>query len=487
MIKLAVDNVYSALRGLPDKGVNDAIWEACTYEVEAAQHMKRAKKKFKRWDGSIKLYHRSRHTFPTGLLTRVRGILDANEIEYQIEYAHHPVTIVGLPKKLPGRWTARDYQQDAIKTAIEVRRCMIRMATGGGKTVVAGHLIHRIDQPAIFLVHTKDLLYQAKDAFLDMFGERYVGQIGDGIVDIKAITVCTIQTASRALGVKFVQYEYEEGEDAWKDEETSESEDIVRALRSAGVVFMDECHRVAAPTAMDVLAGCTHATYRFGLSASPWRDDGADLALEAVFGHVAYEISASELIGQGHLVPPIIRFLSVPAQGYPKGTKYSTVYQDYVVENDYRNGMVVSMAQSMMERGRQTLILVRHIKHGEQLQYMLAASFERSIPFLSGDDPSSLRNAVLRDLRADRLPGLIATTIADEGLDVKPLAGLVLAGGGKSSVRALQRVGRVLRPWEGKRNAEVVDFEDNAKYLVEHTAARQRIYRTEPAWTITDV
>jgi superfamily II DNA or RNA helicase len=48
----------------------------------------------------------------------------------------------------------------------------------------------------------------------------------------------------------------------------------------------------------------------------------------------------------------------------------------------------------------------------------------------------------------------------------------------------LQRIGRVIRSNEGKKNAIVVDFYDNCKYLRSHSEARLKIYKTEPAFKI---
>jgi superfamily II DNA or RNA helicase len=69
---------------------------------------------------------------------------------------------------------------------------------------------------------------------------------------------------------------------------------------------------------------------------------------------------------------------------------------------------------------------------------------------------------------------------------------LILAGSGKSQTRALQRIGRVIRAYEDKqtgfvkKDAYVVDFHDNIKYMLNHSRARRRIYETEPEFVIKD-
>lgn len=491
MIKIRVSPSQGRIEsGFLPMDVANAISEATSFMPAGSEFMMRSKNpKFRNWDGTKKLYHRGTRTFLPGLLPRVAEQLKRAGLEYKVEESaemgwNH---IAPLPPIQPG-WTLRPYQTDVVDAAIGARRCMIRVATGGGKTPIAGHIISILRTPTVFFVHTKDLLYQAIDTFRAMFGEEYVGQIGDGKIEAHApITICTLQTAARALEVDYEKDSFAEGDESWKDEETDaegHAHFIRKLLDGAGLLIMDECHRVAAPTAMDVLGAVRNAPYRIGMSASPWRDDGADLALEGVFGQVAITVDASRLIREGFLVRPYIRMVDTPIYRAVKGTKYSTVYTDAVVDNDHRNTRGVQEATRLIGRGTATLILVRHISHGVAVSERLA---DLGVPFLSGKDDSTHRNQVLRDLRAGSLPGLVATTIADEGLDVKPLGGLVLLGGGKSSTRALQRVGRVLRPHPGKKHATVIDFTDNAKFLIDHSRARQRIYETEDEFVVTDV
>jgi superfamily II DNA or RNA helicase len=472
----------------------NALSEAMCFEPAGAKYMAQSGKfggRFsgKQWDGKKRLYHKGHRTFPTGLLHYVLEILDEHgyEVETQDFTALHNAT-EKLNLNFPGpEWALRDYQEKVVQEAILYGRGMLKVATGGGKTVIAGHIISRLAVQTIFLVHTKDLLYQAYNTFAAMFGED-VGIVGDGRIEPDVITVMTIQTAARALGVDYKKDSYAEGEDSWMDKTiTDRDEAIARLLQGAGLVIMDECHRVASESATEVMSAIKNAPYRFGLSASPWRDDGADLALEGVFADRVCDVSASSLIDQGHLVKPYIRIKSVPAARFTKKDQYPTIYEQYVVDNEARNLMVIRDAADKIKRELPTMILVRSIKHGHVLTEMLSSALGEDVPFLSGQDDSDTRNSVIGDMRAGKLRSLVATTIADEGLDIKPLAGLVLAGGGKSSTRALQRVGRVLRPYAGKRYAEVTDFEDNARLLLDHSKARIKMYESEPRFVVTDV
>ena len=132
------------------------------------------------------------------------------------------------------------------------------------------------------------------------------------------------------------------------------------------------------------------------------------------------------------------------------------------------------------------MVLVRQIAHGWEIADMLSQALDMEVPFISGDATAERRKEVLDAVRDGSLSVFVATTIADEGLDIRPLSGLVLLGGGKSSVRALQRVGRVLRSYPGKATAEVIDFQDQARFLDEHSLNREQLYAAEDEWDCID-
>src|SRR5690606_33168756 len=102
-------------------------------------------------------------------------------------------------------------------------------------------------------------------------------------------------------------------------------------LGTMKVHILDECHMAACDTVQEI-SKKINPEHVYGLSASPWRDDGADLLIEAFLGHKIVDISAKQLIKEGFLVPPVIKFY--PVIKYPKKTgKYQTIYKDYIVEN----------------------------------------------------------------------------------------------------------------------------------------------------------
>ena len=79
---------------------------------------------------------------------------------------------------------------------------------------------------------------------------------------------------------------------------------------------------------------------------------------------------------------------------------------------------------------------------------------------------------------------ILASNIFDIGVNIREADGLIITGGGKSRLRSLQRVGRVIRSYPGKTRAAVVDFVDNAKYLKNHSEIRYQTYLSEPGFKV---
>jgi superfamily II DNA or RNA helicase len=82
-------------------------------------------------------------------------------------------------------------------------------------------------------------------------------------------------------------------------------------------------------------------------------------------------------------------------------------------------------------------------------------------------------------MRDGKISLLIASTIADVGLDIPRLQCIVEAGAGKSSVTALQRLGRIMRTFEGKTSCKFISYRDTATYIDQHIDKKLAIWREE--------
>ena len=256
--------------------------------------------------------------------------------------------------------------------------------------------------------------------------------------------------------------------------------DDTTTVRRSFFIF-DECQYAASETLQFLHRASVSAKHRFLLSGTPWRDSGDDILIEAVSGPKFCDVNATRLIKLDYLVPPDIHFINVPVMR-GVGKKYHEVYKNYIVENDDRNDLIVKAARKLVKAGKRVLILVVRVQHGKILQDMFEEEF--SIKFLDGAKSTKKRLEAIQDVKDGKIQILIASKIFDQGIDIPELDALILAGSGKSSGRALQRIGRVIRKSPGKTRAIVVEFFYNCKYLRDHSEARIKVYKSEPGFNI---
>lgn len=480
MIKIIkYDNSCQILNEDDEKRIK-ALDYHLSYQIQGAEHSKAFKGYLNQrgeevtWDGRKHLL-KSNLRFPVGLLQRVCEFYDAKNVDFEIEDQRRnisPRTPIDIETKLRSVGKVpRDYQLDAVNKAAKLNRGIIRMATGAGKTITAALLVAKLGKSALILVIGKDLLYQIHGLFNSLFDEE-IGIIGDGKCEIHRINVGTVWTVGKVIG------EDVNIEDDCKEKEISQDKkrEVKEMLLTSKNIILDECHLAACET-VQAISHHVKAEHFYGMSASPWRDDGADLLIESVLGRKIVDISAKYLIKKEYLVKPVVRFLAVPKWEGAKKPAYKSVYKNYITVNSERNKMICTAAEKLVEQGFKTLVLFKHKAHGKRLYDMISEKVPCAI--LNGDDKFEVRKEVCDSLNSGKISCIIASTIFDIGVDLPSLSALVIGGGGKSSVRALQRVGRVIRKHEGKVIAPVIDFYDQAPYLKDHSIKRKEILETE--------
>lgn len=433
------------------------------------------------WDGVTNLVN-SKNEFPIGLLDRVKDFLIFKKVEFfisdnrdKIKHAN-PLDIserlneMGMPP--------RDYQIRAANI-VENSNCgIIRAATGAGKTLIAALITAKLNKPTIIYVIGLDLLNQFYDLFSKVFDEE-IGYIGNGICNIQRINIASVWTIGKALDIKLDDLTFDDEIDEEKFQESSKYK-IISALKDTKVHLLDECH-IATATTIRSIHKTIDPEYLYGLSGTPFREDNSDLLIEGILGPKLIDISASELIAKGVLVQPIIKFVEVPKEKI--SGKYQTIYKEYIAENPARNSLILENTLKLVEKNYKVLVLFKTIKHGKHLASIFK---EAGIKFaiLHGQDSLEEREEVKRKIYAGEIDVILASTIFDIGVDIKCLSALILSGGGKSYVRALQRIGRVIRSYPGKKQAAIVDFYDNIKYLKDHSIERCKIYMTESGFKV---
>lgn len=386
----------------------------------------------------------------------------------------------------------RLYQKESLTAILEqikqIGEATFQATAGSGKTEVAIAVWASLGKPkTFFLSLNTDLLVQAIQRW-NKYGFDAGLVNADNFEIDKNVVCCTIQTLYRAIEkVESNKGKYngnnglsDEVKELLEETEVKDAQSLVDAYKSAKLVIFDEVQHCPARTVF----GCLYShpnTVRLGLSATPWRDDGRDMDIYAMCGDVvSRKVTSSELIRAGYLLPARVNF--VEYDGNNRGDSWMETKRN-VFSDEARCELIARIAK---QAEKPVLVLVKEIKHGRLIDDACKVEGLDTY-FISGLMNVKKRAKLIELGREKKLEVIIATTLADEGLDWPSLRTLIIAGGGKSSTRALQRVGRVVRPSEGKEYAVVYDIWDNCKYFKSHAKQRERIYVTEPEWAIQHV
>ena len=245
--------------------------------------------------------------------------------------------------------------------------------------------------------------------------------------------------------------------------------------------LVHNCQHWKAETCQLVTKTLSSSYYSFGFSATPYRDSGDDLMISACFGKTFAKVSASQLIREKWLIKPNIKIIHVRGEK-SKFRQWQQLYKDQITENIEYNTLIANITNSYIESGRLVLVLVVHINHGKLLSTLIPNGL-----FISGKASKKKRELALDNLREGKIRCIVSTQLFDEGIDILKLDTVILAGQGKSKNRAMQRIGRILRPSPGKTTATAIDFRVHQKYLLQHSIEREKMYKTEEEYDIEHI
>jgi len=209
----------------------------------------------------------------------------------------------------------RPYQRDAIDAIDihlqqDIRRQLIVLPTGTGKTIIFAHLPQHIGTPLLVITHTTELVDQAADKLILANPTLSVGveQASRYATGVEDIVVASIKTLTAINGRR------------------------LRALSTFpwAAIIGDEAHHLAAQSFHAVLThlGCFRADGPplIGMTATPnGRSDGA--GLQHIFDTITYQRSLHEMIAEGWLAPIRAWSVSNPATDLDR---VSTNGEDFV-------------------------------------------------------------------------------------------------------------------------------------------------------------
>ncbi len=342
----------------------------------------------------------------------------------------------------------RPYQREAIERVVAarrdgVRRQLVCLPTGAGKTVIFAELARMARRPVLVLAHRRELVEQARAKLARALGDASVvaveqgGDVADGDARVVVASIRSLHEAR-----------------------------LARLMRQQafGLIVYDECHHATAPANREVLAslgafddGWTGTL--LGVTATPVRADG--VGLDEVFEQIVYHRSIGQMVADGYLVP---------LRGYRIATAADLVSVtsgggDFAIDElaeavdvTERNALVARSVQELA-RDRRTIVFCVTVSHALHLARALNAVGVRT-DTVHGEMPMERRSQVLADFAAERIDAVTNVGVLTEGFDDPGVSCVAMARPTRSDALYAQCVGRGTRLAPGKRDCLVLDFVD---------------------------
>jgi len=467
------NEVYLRISAPPH--INYELSDYFTFDVPNAKYL-RSQRKYKWWDGKIKLYSPGTGELYVGLFPYLIEWLQQNDYEYEVKdskYYGLPVqetdnvnhlAIKGFLRTLNLKHQARDYQVDAIFQAIKYQRRLILSPTASGKSMMIYGLIRwhmRYDRQILLIVPTTSLVEQMYKDF-EEYGwqaSTYCHKIYGGkdrYDQTKPVVISTWQSIHKESREWFDRFD---------------------------VVIGDEAHNFQAKSLTNILTKMHQCKHRIGFTGTLSGAKTHQLVLEGLFGKVNKVTKTSDLQRAGYLSKLRIKVI-VLRHASQKFENFQEE-MDYIVEHDQRNRFIKNLAKDLPGN---TLILFNLVeKHGDPLFELINSSItDRPVHYVTGEVDVEERERI-RELTETTERSLIVASYGtfSTGINIKNLHNVIFASPSKSKIRNLQSIGRVLRKGENKTTATLYDIADDISgnhyrnYTLNHMIERIKIYNEE--------
>ena len=347
---------------------------------------------------------------------------------------------------------------ETIKAYKEKGGGILSLPCGFGKTIMALYFIAHIKKKTIVVVHKEFLMNQWIERIKFALPDAKIGIIQGDKVEIEGndIIIGMLQTLSMR----------EFPPDAFDD---------------IGHIIIDECHRIPSKVFSRALLKI-NCNYMLGLSATPNRKDGLTKILKWYIGDIIYSVKSSEK----NIVLVKRYVLDSNDENYNKeifnfrGQAQMPTMLNNIANYHKRTKLIMNCVIKEIKDNDNRQILVLSDRK-QQLEDMFKIAIDNGLNSV-GYYIGGLKKEKLKENESCKL--LLGTfPMANEGLDIPSLNGLVLATP-KSDI--IQSIGRICRVKHNNIQPLIIDIVDNFSIFERQSKKRLSVYQKK-RYEVSDI
>ncbi len=385
--------------------------------------------------------------------------------DQQIKYSLIDKRITLDPIKLKPSFDLYDYQLEAVQEMLKRDHGVLVAPPGSGKTIIGISLMAKLKQPALIVVHRKQIYDQWIEriqSFLEI-QKKKIGKIGSNSKSIKSpITVAMVQSLAKM----------------------EETEELANAF---GTVIIDECHHMPAKMFRSAITKL-NPYYLYGLTATPIRKHNDEKLIFIYLGSIIHTVIKKQntVIKEGtdsffderteandSQVEIIIKETSLSFP-FKVATKYYQLMSKALIFDTTRNEQIINDVIAEINAGKRCLILTERKEHVDILNLYLKKDFETIT--LTGNLGAKQRRSKEKQVDSGHYQVIIATgQYVGEGTNFKNISSLFLVYPFSFKGKLIQYMGRILHSKESFRS--IYDYRDvKVSYLDRMFKNRKKLY-----------
>ena len=353
----------------------------------------------------------------------------------------------------------REWQENAFPLWWAKKRGIIKVVTGGGKTVFAIHCLKKYleeepNKSILIVVPSIALLDQWYEGISLNFKNKDIALNGGGeqITDLSKVCITTIDSLKNIIS---------------------------KVEQQSTLLIVDECHKIGTEKRGEMLAGNWHAT--LGLSATPERDydDNFYIIIKKILGDIIFDYDyidarEDEVIVNFKLLYAYAEMTEAENDKYKDFTKKiqrraATIGGNNM--NDYPLKMLIFNRARMVKNSKNRIpsgvkllqkykrdswiVFTENKKQAKEFNKIINKKGYKSAIY-NTDIDNVEREENLNNFKSGNLNVLVSCTALDEGFDMPEADGAMILSASSSKRQRIQRMGRVLRITANKENALIV-------------------------------